>query len=265
MAHTLRLDGRVCVVTGAARGIGRACAEALAAQGATVVLAGRDAATLAATAAAIDEAQQRSTTLAQPCDVADPAAVRELFQRVFKDCKRLDVLVANAGVMDDALIGMVTPELIQRVFATNTFGLLHCAQYASRLMARSSPLPGAVPGAVSPNGGSIVALSSIVGLRGHAGQSVYAGSKAAVVGIVQSLAKELAPQQIRVNAVAPGYIETDLTKALPEAKRSATEARIGLQRAGTPEDVAAAVLYLASDMSRYVTGQVLGVDGGLQL
>ncbi|HSW04731.1 SDR family NAD(P)-dependent oxidoreductase, partial [Aquabacterium sp.] len=188
----------------------------------------------------------------QPCDVADAASVRELFQRVFKDFKRLDTLVANAGVMDDALIGMVTPELIERVFSTNTYGLLHCAQYASRLMARSG-------------GGSIVALSSIVGQRGHAGQSVYAGSKAAVLGIVASLAKELAPQRIRVNAVAPGFIDTELTRQLPATRREQVVAGIGLGRAGTPQDVAATVLYLASDLARYVTGQVIGVDGGLQL
>lgn len=252
MRPSLALTGQVGVVTGAGRGIGRACAEALAAQGATVLLAGRQAGPLEAAAAAINEAQGRACALAQPCDVADPAAVKDLFQRVFKEHKRLDTLVANAGVMDDALIGMVTPELIERVFGTNTFGLLHCAQYASRLMARSG-------------GGSIVALSSIVGLQGHAGQSVYAGSKAAVLGIVHSLAKELAPQAIRVNAVAPGFIDTDLTRALPEAKRHQALARIGLQRAGTPEDVAATVLFLASDMARYVTGQVIGVDGGMSL
>ncbi|WP_395699027.1 SDR family NAD(P)-dependent oxidoreductase [Aquabacterium sp.] len=252
MVQTLALTGRVAVVTGAGRGIGRACAEALAAQGAHVLLAGRQAEPLEALAAALAETQGRACATALPCDVADPAAVRDLFQRVFKDHKRLDTLVANAGVMDDALIGMVTPELIQRVFATNTFGLLHCAQYASRLMARSG-------------GGSIVALSSIVGVEGHAGQSVYAGSKAAVLGIVQSLAQELAPQAIRVNAVAPGFIDTELTRTLPEAKRAAALARIALQRAGTPEDVAATVLFLASDMARYVTGQVIGVDGGMKI
>ncbi|MBI5258744.1 MAG: SDR family oxidoreductase [Burkholderiales bacterium] len=252
MTPALSQQGRVAVVTGAARGIGQACAAALAAQGATVVLAGRHADTLQAAAATLDEACGRACTLVQPCDVADPAAVRELFQRVFKDCKRLDTLVANAGLMDDALIGMVTPDLIERVFATNTFGLLHCAQYASRLMARAG-------------GGSIVALSSIIGVQGHAGQSVYAGSKAAVIGIVHALAKELAPQRIRVNAVAPGFIDTDLTRALPEARREQTVARIGLGRPGTPDDVAGTVLYLASDLARYVTGQVIGVDGGLQL
>jgi 3-oxoacyl-[acyl-carrier protein] reductase len=252
------------VVTGAGRGIGRACAEALAAQGASVWLAGRQAGPLEAAAGAINEAQGRACALAQPCDVADPAAVKDLFQRVFKEHKRLDTLVANAGVMDDALIGMVTPELVERVFATNTFGLLHCAQYASRLMARSAPLPGAPSGARS-GGGSIVALSSIVGVQGHAGQAVYAGSKAAVLGIVASLAQELAPQAIRVNAVAPGFIDTELTRALPAAKRDKALAGIALGRAGTPEDVAATVLFLASDLSRYVTGQLIGVDGGMRL
>ena len=254
MAHSLSLAGKVCVVTGAGRGIGRACAEALAAQGARVVLAGRDAAMLDATAAAVNESEQRDCAMALPCDVADAGAVRDLFQRIFKDHKRLDTLVANAGIMDDALIAMVTPELIQRVFATNTFGLLHCAQYASRLMARGGP---------GHSGGSIVALSSIVGQRGHAGQSVYAGSKAAVLGIVQSLAKELAPHRIRVNAVAPGFIDTELTAKLPAAKREQTLAAIGLGRAGTAQDVASAVLFLASDMASYVTGQTIGVDGGL--
>lgn len=252
MKLSLSLEGKVCVVAGASRGIGRACAEALAAQGANVVLAGRDVSALESAAAALNEAQQRACALPLACDVADPVAVRDLFQRIFKDHKRLDTLVANAGVMDDALIGMVTPELIQRVFATNTHGLLYCAQYASRLMARAG-------------GGSIIALSSIVGLHGHAGQSVYAGSKAAVVGIVQSLAQELAPQRIRVNAVAPGFIDTELTATLPAPKREQALAGIALGRAGTAEDVAATVLYLATDLASYVTGQVIGVDGGMRI
>lgn len=246
------MTGRIAVVTGAGRGIGRACAARLAAQGATVLLVGRDATRLEEAAAHIAEAERRACAVALPCDVADPAATRELFQRVFREHKRLDTLVANAGVMDDALIGMVTPELVQRVFATNTHALLYGAQYASRLMARGG-------------GGSIVALSSIVGVQGFAGQSVYAGSKAAVIGIVRSLAQELAAQQIRVNAVAPGFVDTDLTRALPEAKRAQTLARIPMGRAGTPDDVAEVVAFLAAEASRYVTGQVVGVDGGLRL
>ncbi|MCE4556118.1 SDR family NAD(P)-dependent oxidoreductase [Roseateles cellulosilyticus] len=252
MALHIGLNGKVAVVTGAGSGIGRACALALASAGAAVVLAGRREAALAETATAIAALPDAPATLVQVCDVADPQAVRDLFQTVFKQFKRLDVLVANAGVMDDALIGMVTPDLIERVFATNTHGLLYCSQYASRLMARSG-------------GGSIVALGSIVGQQGFAGQSVYAGAKAAVVGVARSLAKELAAQQIRVNVVAPGFIETALTAALPPERRSAAVSSVALGRAGLPEDVADAVLFLASDMSRYVTGQVLGIDGGMRL
>lgn len=243
---------RVALVTGAGRGIGQACAARLAAQGATVLLVGRDAARLEAAAAHIDERQGRRCAVVLPSDVTDPAATRELFQRVFREYRRLDTLVANAGVMDAALIGMVTPDLVQRVFATNTYALLYGAQYASRLMARGG-------------GGSIVALSSIVGVQGHAGQSVYAGSKAAVIGIVRALAQELAPQQIRVNAVAPGFIDTELTRVLPEARREQTLARIPMGRAGTSDDVAGVVAFLADDASRYVSGQVIGVDGALRL
>ncbi|MFN3304530.1 MAG: glucose 1-dehydrogenase [Roseateles sp.] len=252
MARSIELSGKVAVVTGAGRGIGRACALALAQAGAAVVLAGRDAQALQAAAADIAAQHGGATIVVQACDVADPASVRDLFQAVFKQFKRLDVLVANAGVMDDALIGMVTPELVERVFATNTHGLLYCSQYASRLMARSG-------------GGSIVALGSIVGQQGFAGQSVYAAAKAGVVGAARSLAQELAPQQIRVNVVAPGFVETALTEALPAARKEAAVASIALGRAGRPEDVADVVLFLASDLSRYVTGQVLGVDGGMRL
>ncbi|MFY9512604.1 MAG: SDR family NAD(P)-dependent oxidoreductase, partial [Rubrivivax sp.] len=184
------------------------------------------------------------------CDVADDAQVKTMFQAVFKQHKRLDVLLANAGVLDDALIGMASRAQIERVFAVNTFGVLYCAQYASRLMARNG-------------GGSIVNIASIIGTHGNAGQAVYGGSKAAVLGITKSLAKELAPAGVRVNAIAPGFIDTAMTRALPEATFAQRLASIAMGRIGTAEDVAKVALFLASDLSAYVTGQVIGVDGGM--
>jgi 3-oxoacyl-[acyl-carrier protein] reductase len=165
--------------------------------------------------------------------------------------KRLDILVNNAGIMRAAFIGMISADDIDRTIATNLTGLIHLIQSASRLMARL--------------GGSIVNLSSIVGTKGAAGQLVYAASKAGIIGATLAAAKELAPKGIRVNAVAPGYIDTDMTAKLGDEVRLQTLKSIGLGRAGTAEDVADAVLFLASDLSRYVTGQVLGVDGGMTI
>jgi 3-oxoacyl-[acyl-carrier protein] reductase len=248
----ISLEGKIAVVTGAARGIGRATARRLAEAGATVVMLGRDEASLRAAADAITADLAGAILHPLACDVADPASVRDAFQAVFKAHKQLHVLVANAGVLDDALIGMVTPAQIDNTFGTNTYGVLYCAQYASRLMARSG-------------GGSIVHMTSIMGLRGNVGQAVYAGSKAAVVGITLSLAKELAPQKIRVNAIAPGFIDTDMTRALSEDKRAERLAAIAMGRAGSVDEVADVVLFLASDLSRYVTGQVIAVDGGMAI
>ncbi len=165
---------------------------------------------------------------------------------MFKLTKKLDILVANAGVLDDALIGMVTQSQIENTFNTNTFGVLYCAQYASRLMGRNKC-------------GSIINMTSIMGTHGNIGQAVYAGSKAAVIGITKSLSKELAPLNIRVNAIAPGVIDTDMVATLA-AERIAS---IKMGRIGRPEEVANVALFLASDLSTYVTGQVIGVDGGM--
>lgn len=249
---TRLLDGQVAFITGASRGIGRATAELFAQQGAHVVLNASPASAdklgeLAQTLAATHGVQ----TLALPADAADPAAIKQAYKSIFQTFKRLDILVNNAGIMQDAVLGMITEPLLERSLAVNVAGPLLHLQEASRLMARNKS-------------GSIVNLSSILGRRGSANQTVYCSTKAALIGLTLAAAKELAPKGIRVNAVAPGFIETDMTATLPGANRTATLASIPLGRAGAPADVARAILFLASSaLSGYITAQVLGVDGGM--
>ena len=238
------------MITGGSRGIGLATARTVAAAGATVVLLGRSTDSLQAACESVREAAPAASVSGIGCDVSAPDSVRDAFQAIFRQHKRLHALVANAGVLDDALIGMVTPAQIRQTFDVNTFGVLYCAQAASRLIARSG-------------GGAIINVSSIIGRNGNAGQAVYGGSKAAVIGITQSLAKELAPQAIRVNAIAPGFIDTDMARSIGPAKFQERLASIKMGRIGTPQDVANVALFLASDLSAYVTGQVIGVDGGM--
>ena len=250
MAPTPLLEGKITVITGGSRGIGLATARTFAAAGATVVLLGRSTDALQAACESVREAAPAASVSGIGCDVSAPDSVRDAFQAIFRQHKRLHALVANAGVLDDALIGMVTPAQIRQTFDVNTFGVLYCAQAASRLIARSG-------------GGAIITVSSIIGRNGNAGQAVYGGSKAAVIGITQSLAKELAPQAIRVNAIAPGFIDTDMARSIGPAKFQERLASIKMGRIGTPQDVANVALFLASDLSAYVTGQVIGVDGGM--
>ncbi len=246
----LSLDGNVAVVTGASRGIGYATAVMFARLGAVVMMASRNEEALEGACRLVRETTGNDRVEGIPCDVTSADSVRDLFQRVYRQHKRLDTLVANAGVLDDALIGMVSAESIETTFATNTFGVLYCNQYASRLMARSG-------------GGSIINVASIIGTHGNVGQAVYGGSKAAVIGITKSLAKELAPQNIRVNAVAPGFIDTEMTRAIPEKMVQQRVDSIAMGRVGTPEDVARVIVFLASELAGYVTGQTIGVDGGM--
>lgn len=250
MTDPLNLEGKVALITGSTRGIGLATAQVFARAGAHVVVSGRSSDKLQEVRAGIeaDVAGARVSTL--ELDITDIDSVKTAFQSLFRETKKLDILVANAGVLDDALIGMVTPEQIDKVFSTNTYGVIYCAQYASRLMARGG-------------GGSIINLSSIIGTNGNVGQTVYAGSKSAVIGITLSLAKELAPQNVRVNAIAPGFIDTDMARSIGEDKFAERLASIKMGRIGTPEEVANVALFLGSDLSTYVTGQVIGVDGGM--
>lgn len=246
------LTGRTAFVTGSARGIGWEVADTLAQLGCDVAINGRsDPAGLAVRAEEL-AARHGVRTLALPGDVSDPAAVRGFYQAIFKAWKRLDVLVNNAGVLEDALLGMISDELVDRVIDVNTKGAIHALQGAARLMTRAKS-------------GSIVNMSSIVGVRGNEGQAVYAASKAALVGLTLSASRELAPMGIRVNAITPGYIDTDMIQRIPPAVHAQRLGQIGLGRIGTPADVARVVAFLASDLSSYVTGQVIGVDGGMRL
>jgi 3-oxoacyl-[acyl-carrier protein] reductase len=238
------------MVTGGTRGIGFAACRRFAEAGAHVIVVGRSDPSTAVAVESLRSEVPGGSFMAAACDVGDPEQVKDLFQKVFAAHKRLDALVANAGVLHDSLVGMVTPKIISDVFSVNLNGLLYCSQYASRLMVRSG-------------GGSIVALSSIMGTNGAAGQTVYGASKAAVIGAVKSMAKELAPRGIRVNAIAPGFIDTDMTRAIGDAKFNERVASIAMGRVGLPLEVAEVALFLAGPMSSYVTGQIIGVDGGM--
>jgi len=250
MESNLRLDNSVALVTGSTRGIGWATACVLAQHGATLVMHGRSPKPLLE--ARVAEIRERFGVPAIGFfgDAADAAAIRTGYAQVFREFRRLDILVNNAGVLQDGLLGMIPDDVVRRTFDVNVFGCICHMQEASRVMARR-------------RSGSIINLSSIMGRVGGEGLSVYSASKAAMIGATLSAAKELAPKNIRVNAVAPGFIDTDMTRQVPEPKYTERVKSIKIGRIGTPEDVANLILFLASDLSSYVTGQVIGVDGGM--
>jgi 3-oxoacyl-[acyl-carrier protein] reductase len=250
MVFQWTLDGRVAVITGASRGIGWAIAEAFAAAGASLALCSRQDPKHLAERADSLACRHGITTLTCGVDVADAAQVSVFYRAIFSKFKRLDILVNNAGILGDGLLGMIPEDLIGRVLGVNLAGTLHNLQAAARLMQRSG-------------GGSIVNIGSIMGTRGSVGQVLYASSKAGVVGATLAAAKELGPKQIRVNAVTPGYIDTEMIREVPGDIHQKRLATIPLGRVGLAEEVAQAVLFLASDQSRYITGQVIGVDGGM--
>jgi|SRR5688572_13685005 len=239
------LHEKVALVSGASRGIGRAIAEAYVAQGAAVVLLARSDAVLE-TAESLRQSGGRATAIQG--DVNDEATVRDTIRHCRSTHGRLDILVNNAGAMPQAMLGMISVEDSRSLFDLNVIAMVNLTQYAARMMKA---------------GASVINLASIA-WRGLAGATVYSATKGAVVGFTLAAAKELAPRGIRVNALAPGFIDTDLTRGLPAEVRQRTLAGIRMGRAGTSQDVAGVAVFLASDLSSYVTGQIIGVDGGMQ-
>lgn len=239
----------VVLITGSTRGIGYATAVQAAKQGYTVILNGRDKHQLVAIKGELEKLY-KVVVYILPYDVTDLDAVKQAFIWIKKNVGRLDILVNNAGVMEDSLLGMLRPDQLQKMLDVNVKAAIYHMQFASRAMTKQKY-------------GSIINVSSIMGRFGNTGQIAYSASKAALLGATYSAAKELAPLNIRVNAIAPGFIETDLTNGYTDKAKQQTIEQIKMGRAGKAEEVANVIMFLASDASSYVTGQVIGVDGGM--
>ena len=245
----LDLSGKVAVVTGASRGIGRAVALLLASRGAQVLAAARgDHA--AATVAAIQDAGGRADAV--PLDVTDTGSVEAMVGGVLERHRRIDILVNNAGIARDQLLLRMKREDWDQVMATNLTAAFACAQAVIKPM-------------IKQRGGRIISISSVVGQTGNAGQTNYAASKAGLIGFSKALAREVASRNITVNVVAPGLIDTDMTRGITDKAQGGWGEQIPLGRLGSTEDVAAAVCFLASDEASYITGQVLAVNGGMYM
>lgn len=242
---THRFEDKVVLLTGGTRGIGRACAERFAQEGARVAICGRDAARAAQAASEIGNA-----TAGYACDVADPAAVDALFARIQEDIGPVSILVNNAGLTQDGLLARMKDEQWRSVIDTNLGGAFYACRAAARQMLKQRY-------------GRIINITSIVGVHGQAGQTNYSAAKAGLIGFTKAYAQEVGSRNITVNAIAPGYIETDMTAGMSEENVRILTERIPLRRTGLPRDVAGTATFLASEDAAYITGVVLCVDGGL--
>lgn len=245
----MKLAGKTALVTGASRGIGRAIAKELARQGARVIVnynGSKEQAEQTAEEIRAEGGQAESYC----CNVTEKEAVKEMIQQIVSQYGRLDILVNNAGITRDNLLLKMKEEEWEEVLNTNLKGVFHTSKHGAKQMLKQ-------------RSGSIVNISSVSGILGNPGQTNYAASKAGVIGFTKSLARELASREIRVNAVAPGFIETEMTAKLSEAAVEAGKAQIPFGRFGKAQEVAQAVCFLASEEASYITGQVLKVDGGM--
>ncbi|WP_204486584.1 3-oxoacyl-[acyl-carrier-protein] reductase [Caldicoprobacter guelmensis] len=245
----MELEGKTALVTGASRGIGRAIALYLAELGAQVAV---NYSSSEQRALEVVEAIQEKggRAIAVKADVSNPQEVEAMFERVLEEFGDLDILVNNAGITRDGLLIRMKQEDWDAVLDTNLKGVYNCSKAAAKIM-------------IKKRRGKIINISSVVGVAGNAGQANYAAAKAGVIGFSKAIARELAPRNIQVNVVAPGFIETDMTAALPESVKQEMLKQIPLGRYGDPMDVAYVVGFLASDKSQYITGQVIHVDGGM--
>lgn len=245
------LEGKVALVTGAAKGIGRAIALALAAEKATVVVNYNGSKERAEQV--VEEIKALGADgVAYQCNVADTAAAADMIKEVIKTYGKLDILVNNAGITRDNLIMKMTEEDFDAVIDANLKGCFNTIKAVSRQMLKQ-------------RAGRIINITSVSGILGNAGQANYAASKAGIIGLTKTMARELASRGITVNAVAPGFVDTDMTQVLPENVREAATAQIPLGRFGKPEDIANMVAYLASEKASYITGQIISVDGGMAI
>lgn len=243
------LDNKIALVTGASRGIGRAIAISLAKEGAMVIVNYNGNKELAQEVCDLIVKEGGRAEI-YCCDVSDDKQSDEMIQSIIKTYGRLDILVNNAGITKDGLIMKMSEEDFDKVIAINLKGSFHCCKYAAKQMLKQ-------------RGGRIINMSSVVGVMGNAGQANYAASKAGVIGLTKSLAKELGSRGVTVNAIAPGYIDTDMTAALPDDVKKKVVESVPMKRMGKADEIAQVVSFLASDRASYVTGQVIGVDGGM--
>ena len=243
------LRGKIAVVTGGSRGIGKAVAERLASEGAFVIIKynGSYECAKKVKQGILDKGGKAEIL---QCDVSEFAACESFIKEIIGTYGRIDILVNNAGITRDELVMRMSEKDFDDVISTNLKGTFHCIRFASRHMMKQRQ-------------GRIINMSSVVGVTGNAGQANYAASKAGVIGLTKSVARELASRNITVNAIAPGFIETEMTEVLPEKIKEEIKGNIPFGTLGKPEDVAAAVMFLASEEAGYITGQVLHVDGGM--